>query len=78
MVFYVNRATIEACTECPRGHACLHESRQELCRVSGCVDGAMHFVVCVHEGPCPYKHSVWDRILCNCPIRREIHNKYKA
>jgi hypothetical protein len=78
MVFHVSKAATEACTRCPRAHACLQESEEDLCSVSGCVDGAMHFVVCAHEGPCPYRQTVWERPLCSCPVRREIYNRYKV
>lgn len=76
MVYNVSRAAIEACTECPRDHACLHEDGDKLCRISGCVDGAVYFITCADENPCPYKRPAWGRVYCNCPIRREIYHKY--
>jgi hypothetical protein len=76
MVLYVSNEARQACTECPRGFSCLEENG-DLCRISCCVDGALHFITCAHEGPCPYKHAVWERLICNCPVRREIYSKYK-
>jgi hypothetical protein len=78
MVYHVSKEATEACTECPRDQACLQKDRAELCRVSCSVDGAWHFVVCAHEGPCPYKQKLWDRVLCGCPVRREIFRRYKV
>ncbi|MHC4127292.1 MAG: hypothetical protein ACYSUA_03830 [Planctomycetota bacterium] len=78
MVFYVSDAATQACVKCPRGHSCLQKGEGGLCRVSSCVDGAMHFIACAHDGPCPYKQPVWERLVCSCPVRREIYNKYKV
>ncbi len=78
MVYHVSKEAVQACVKCPRGLSCLEESDRDLCRVASCVDGAMHFITCAHDGPCPYKQPVWERLLCNCPVRREIYNKYKV
>ena len=78
MVFNVSDAATQACTECSHGQSCLQEGTESLCKVSSCVDGAVHFIACAHDGPCPYKQPVWDRFRCNCPVRREIYNKYKV
>jgi hypothetical protein len=66
-----------AADKCPRLFGCLAGANGDLCKVSSCVDGAMVFVTCEHEGPCPYKHDVWERTLCTCPVRREIYKRYK-
>jgi hypothetical protein len=68
----------QATRDCPREFGCLVERNGDLCKVSCCVDGAMVFVTCEHEGPCPYKHEVWERVLCACPVRREIYNRYRV
>ncbi|MHC4217054.1 MAG: hypothetical protein ACYSU7_01230 [Planctomycetota bacterium] len=74
---YVSNDARQATRKCPRHLGCLTERNGDLCKVSCCVDGAMLFVTCEHEGPCPYKHDVWERVLCTCPVRREVYNRYK-
>jgi hypothetical protein len=78
MVLNVSNEVRQACKECPRGQACLDDDTGYLCPVSCCVDGALYFITCKHEGPCPYKHALWERLVCDCPIRREIYHKYKV
>ncbi|MHC4768852.1 MAG: hypothetical protein ACYTEI_09100 [Planctomycetota bacterium] len=78
MVLNVSNEVRQACRECPRGFSCLDEGSGHLCQVSCCVDGTLHFIICEHDGPCPYKHPLWDRFVCDCPVRREIYHKYRV
>jgi hypothetical protein len=76
MVLYVSDEARRACTQCPKGLSCLDESG-EFCPISCRVDGSLFFVICAHDGPCPYKHEMWERPVCLCPVRREIFSKYR-
>jgi hypothetical protein len=76
MVLYVSNKAKQAGTECPRDFSCLQDSG-DLCKISCCVDGALHFITCGREGNCPYKRPAWGRFLCTCPVRKEIYKRYK-
>jgi hypothetical protein len=44
--------------------------------VLDCVNGEIHFVDYTSKVYCGYKMSFGNSEICNCPIRKEIFNKY--
>lgn len=43
--------------------------------VDNCIAGKVHFITCT-ENKCKYKISFANSIICYCPVRKEIFNKY--
>ncbi|MEI2635582.1 MAG: hypothetical protein V9E92_01805 [Methylotenera sp.] len=64
-------------TLCKHDFACLKSENYPLCKVQDCINGKVHFIECKDHDPCVYKTSFGYGHICNCPVRKEIYNKYK-
>jgi len=61
-------------TKCDFNFICL-KNNKPLCVVERCLDKVCFLHSC-HEGVCNNKIFYGDSIICNCPVRIEIFNKY--
>ncbi len=75
--YYVCDITIRATTKCDKEFSCLEGSRQDLCSVKYCINRGISFVECANDNNCYYKTSYGDGMICLCPVRNELYNKYK-
>ena len=64
-------------TECRNNFDCLNDENHFcLNKVENCISNKVHFVKC-SDNICSYRSSFGYSFICNCPIRKEIFNKYK-
>jgi hypothetical protein len=76
MKWAIGDETRQCTMRCKKGFACLAGER-ELCAVEHCVDGVVHFIRCKNSVPCSYQLNFGDGVVCLCPIRKELYNRYK-
>ncbi|HCE44214.1 MAG TPA: hypothetical protein DET40_11760 [Lentisphaeria bacterium] len=77
MVLHVGDESLKATTRCRKGFSCLSGDRKDMCKVETCIHGAVYFVKCPDNGYCPYKTSFGIDYCCNCPVRKELFDKFK-
>ena len=76
MEIEIDKAIIDATTECKKNFLCLYGDTKHLCKVEYCVSDTVHFIECL-EPACRYKAMFGGSFFCTCPIRKEIYNRYK-
>ena len=76
MGFLVSDETKQKTTNCKKDFACLNGNGSNLCAVEHCVDGKVHFIRCIDQSSCSYRSSFGNGFYCDCPIRKELYNKY--
>ena len=74
--YYVERQVLESADKCEHEHACLSDPNVSLCRILAYVDASPPFVGCLEQHPCPYKREQDGRMICSCPVRRRIFQRY--
>ncbi len=77
MKLHVSKEVVQATTGCKKGFSCLEYKEKNLCKIETCIDGEVHFIVCLNELNCSYPRIDGERFICDCPIRKEIYNNYK-
>ena len=71
----IDKELLEKTTDCNKDFACLNNDKHICCKVEHCVNNKVHFVKCL-DNYCSYRMSYGYSDICNCPIRKEIFNKY--
>ena len=72
----INEELIKITTKCQNNFACLNDENHFcLSNVDDCINNKVHFVKC-SDNNCSYRLSFGYSFICNCPIRKEIFNKY--
>ena len=61
---------------CKKHFSCLKDDGEKLCRVKQCIEGKVYFIECDTAEYCSYQKSFGDSKYCECPVRKEIFNKY--
>ncbi len=78
MEIHVSDEALGAATRCAKGFSCIKGEEKDLCVVEECVDGKVHFIKCKSDGACSYQQSFgFSYLICYCPVRIEIFQKYK-
>ena len=67
---------IKETTECEKNFVCLSGKNNIYCGVEACISNDIHFVNCKSKDYCSYKMFIGKSIICKCPIRKEIYNKF--
>jgi hypothetical protein len=77
MDFEINEEIKKNTTKCNKDFICFSKSRTDLCKVEYNVDNKIHFVNCKSSEPCNYRISFGYSFVCQCPVRKELFNRYK-
>ena len=72
----IYKVILQNTTNCENGFSCLNGGREKICKVESVVSDKVLFVKCLHTDNCYYKLSFGQEIICTCPTRKEIYNKY--
>ena len=72
----INPDTIKATTQCSHDFACLKGDKHSMCKIEECVNKKVIFVKYKGYTQCAYRMPFADSTICNCPVRKEIFNKY--
>lgn len=78
MVLVVREEVRLSATDCRKGLSCLAGDGSDLCPVTDCVAGTVHFIRCRSEGYCSYQQAFGDAPLCSCPVRKELYRTYRV
>ncbi len=76
-MYEIAHETLASAEQCHRNHACLNEKTPPLCHVKDCVNNEIHFVA-TNILYCKYFVFFADEVICTCPVRKELFNKYKV
>ena len=69
--------TLKKSTQCSRSCACLNEmDKGPNCKVIDCINHKVHFVECKNDTSCSCLMPFGNSFICNCPVRKELYNKY--
>lgn len=74
--YYVERQVLESADKCPHDHACLSDPGTTLCHILAYVGASPPFVGCLEQHPCPYRDERDGRMVCTCPVRRRVFQRY--
>ena len=77
MKLSIDKRTLSETLHCKHELECLN-NESHICRlaeVEHCVAGKVHFIKCT-ETICNYKIGFGNSIICSCPVRKNIYNKY--
>jgi len=77
MKLEISEGIIQQTTKCDRDFECLKSGCKPNCEVKDCVSGKVHFVD-KHNGYCRYSFRFGNGIICSCPVRKELYNRYKV
>ena len=77
MELFVNNEIKQSAELCQDKYGCLTGQKKTICKVISTVNNNEMYVICQNNNACKYRHQVNERILCTCPVRLEIYNKYK-
>lgn len=73
----ISEDILKETTECKRNFICLNSlDTVKTCKVISCINNKVHFVECANYYICPYLMPFGNSFICNCPVRKEIFNKY--
>lgn len=74
----IDEKIIKETIHCENDFECLKNENYAclITKVDKCIDGKVHFINCAKRS-CTYRMIFGNSILCNCPTRKEIYNKYK-
>lgn len=74
--YSVSAETLAETKRCNKDFSCQKGPREDLCPIDYCVAGKVHFIKCQNKEICPYQSTFGDGVICNCPTRKELYNKY--
>jgi len=75
--YIVSDEAIKETTHCEKGFACLRKDGHDLCSVDNSVIDRIYFIKCLSDNRCSYQEEFGFGHFCACPIRRELHDKYR-
>jgi len=67
----------KATTRCKKGFSCLKEGKVNFCAVDDCINDEVLFVKSTYNASCPYQQRFGNEFICNCPVRKELYDKYR-
>ncbi len=73
-VIKIDENISKTATKCIKNLSCM--SGSDICKVELCVDGKIHFIKCMNLEHCNYRISFGYSFVCNCPVRKELFNRY--
>ncbi len=75
--YEVSQDTIRSTHGCLKNFACL-EGKADLCPVEEVINGELLFIKNDGVNICNYRMSFGDNFICFCPVRKELHNRYRV
>jgi len=67
----------ESAIRCKKKLACLKKT-DCLCQAQDCVNDSVLFVESRYNASCPYQQMFGNEFICNCPVRKELYDKYRV
>jgi len=76
MIVKIYDSTVKSTTNCNKGMQCLHGVKKPLCEVDYCVMDKVFFINCLNNKQCSYQINFGYKLMCSCPVRKEIFKRY--
>lgn len=76
MKIRVDDNIIKETTKCRKIFSCL-SGEAPSCSVELSIENKIHFIKCVSNESCSYRVPFGYSHVCNCPVRKELYNRYK-
>ncbi len=76
--FLIDNEVSTQASFCHRGKACLADADHEMCTITQCVNGQVHFVCGTKGSCCDYRISFGSGYICSCPVRIEIYRQHRV
>lgn len=64
-------------TECKKNFSCLSCERKDLCKIEKFITNNLIYIEYMNKRYCTYQMSFGSNYVCNCPVRKELYNRYK-
>ncbi|MDT8316716.1 MAG: hypothetical protein RQ824_01845 [bacterium] len=74
MKIEISKETLEKTNRCQKNFSCLSGARKDMCVVGP--DDMELLVICKSDEKCGYKTPLYDKIICACPTRKELLERY--
>jgi len=75
MKFEICKKIVAQASKCHNKHACLSDQRA-MCKSENNISDII-FVKFKESEKCKYNHEFGRTMVCHCPVRKEIHKRYK-
>ena len=75
MKIEISEETLKKTTRCRKGFSCLSGTRKDMCVVDP--KDMKLLIICLSDENCGYKTPLNDKIICACPTRKELLERYK-
>ena len=75
--FQINDNVLRDTTKCRKDFSCLSGEKECLCELKYCSYDQSYYINPNTEKFCNYMICYGSTILCSCPVRREIFDRYK-
>jgi hypothetical protein len=76
MKIEISEDILSATKCCKRKSSCINDELNQICKVTDCINGVVHFVKPVQGRNCEYQQLFGYSCFCSCPLRKEIFRKY--
>lgn len=77
MKMEIGQDVIQRTSKCEKDFRCLSGYTGHLCRILCYMKEDIYFVKCMEKVDCAYLETHEKTRLCNCPVRKEIYQRYK-
>lgn len=78
MKYKMRGETLAGSTQCSRYFDCLLEGKCAKCEIQRLVEGIGGYISTPDPQPCPYKLDTGTFMVCTCPTRIELYERYGA
>ncbi len=72
----ISESARNAATRCKKKFSCLKD-KKKCCEVEDCINDSVLFVKSTYNPSCPYQQLFGNEFICNCPVRKELYDKYR-
>jgi hypothetical protein len=76
MKYELQGETLAGSTKCSRYFDCLLEGKCAQCEIERLVAGIGAYIKNSDPQPCPYKLDIGTALICTCPTRIELYERY--
>ncbi|WP_339133892.1 MAG: hypothetical protein WGN25_13960 [Candidatus Electrothrix sp. GW3-4] len=72
----VSEEARERAAKCKKGFSCLDKNKQDICQAEKCLLESVLYIRCRDNSTCNFQYTLGEDVLCGCPVRKEIYNRY--
>jgi hypothetical protein len=76
-LFKIDKETLKKSENCRKRCSCLCANKRDICAIDFCVGKEIYFVKFPDGKPCPNMNTFGKGNICECPVRKELYDKYQ-